>query len=157
MSRTYRFKKATPNELGLSKTWFYFSFKKDRKDDFNIYLNFSLKYNPNLINIDPFSKEGKKKIALLFSDKKKGVMIGNGPSWFNNLMSQRPHRSDAKSQLDKFVKKYNQRGYVNIFDLEIIDDDVSLNLQFHPVLKRYYWEVEDDIIIDKKPKRQYWW
>jgi hypothetical protein len=92
MSRTYRFNKGKDSYL-VDKSWILkdyvsddaFGWRKSRK-------NFT----------DPKSVEGKVRLARFHSDMKYGVMIGNGPSWFNRLFAQKPHRQNARRELHKF-------------------------------------------------------
>lgn len=53
--------------------------------------------------IDPKSKLGIVLLARFHADMKAHVMIMNGPRWFNNLMSDRPHRRESKRQIHKFM------------------------------------------------------
>lgn len=111
MSRTYRFLNRTPTELGLSSSWMFYDWKTGR------YFN-------------SLSKQARKRIALLYSDKKEGVMRLKGPSWYHKLTSQRPHRNKGKKQINLFIKSFK--------DNLTIDDC-------------------HEVIIESKPKRNYWY
>jgi len=97
MSRTYRFNKGKDRYL-VEDSWILKEHKYVWKElcDGYVWRKWST------IHIDPKSEEGKKRLARFHSDAKKGVMIWNGPSWFNKLFSQKPHRMDAKKELHKF-------------------------------------------------------
>lgn len=111
MSRTYRFLNSTPTELGLSANWMFYDWKT------GMYFN-------------SFSQLARKKIALLYSDKKDGVRRLKGPSWYHKLTAQKPHRSKAKKQIYLFIKSFK--------DNLTIDDC-------------------HEVIIENKPKRDYWY
>ena len=83
MARTYRFNKG-------KDAW--------RMEDSWILRDWKIDY------IDRNSIEGKKRLALYHSDKKKGVMIWNGPSWFHRVFSQKHHSTRAKKELHKFKR-----------------------------------------------------
>ena len=119
MSKTYRFLKVKNvcSQLGISS--YIYSSWKDRKN--NIFHN---------SKINPFSQKGKKKLAMIFSDKKEGVMLLNGPSWFHNQFSQRPHRAKSIQEINKFIK-----SYMSTKDQEQLYE----------------------VIIENKPKRKYWY
>jgi hypothetical protein len=61
-------------------------------------------YNWVYVNIDPTSKEARKRIAKLHSDAKKGVMRWRGPGWFVHEYHQVPYRQQARQELIKFMK-----------------------------------------------------
>jgi hypothetical protein len=87
MARTYRFNKGKDawrmNDSWILRDWKYSRFGTSGW-------------------IDPQSVEGKKLIAMYHSDRKHGVMVWNGPSWFHRMRSQKPHRTRAKRELHKF-------------------------------------------------------
>jgi hypothetical protein len=56
------------------------------------------------IDIDPNSKEGKKKLARFHSDAKHHFHKWRGPNWFHNMYAQRPYRRNCKHQLRKVLK-----------------------------------------------------
>lgn len=53
--------------------------------------------------IDPKSEEGKKRIAIFYSDKT-FKFKEPGPAWFRNVFVERPQRRKAKRQLDAYMK-----------------------------------------------------
>lgn len=53
--------------------------------------------------IDPKSKEGKKRLARFHSDKCSHFKEP-GPAWFRNVFVDRPHRRKAKLQLERYMK-----------------------------------------------------
>ena len=56
------------------------------------------------VRIDPSSKEGRRRLARMHSDAKKGVMRWRGPSWFVHEYHQVPYRQRARQELHKFMK-----------------------------------------------------
>lgn len=55
-------------------------------------------------DIDPESKEYKKKIAKHYSDKGTLKFKEPGPAWFRSIFTERPQRREAKRELQKFLK-----------------------------------------------------
>ena len=84
MSRTYRFRK----DKWIEKD----GILSDRDWDWRRRI-------VTIVNIDPKSKEGKKRLAKLHSDKKYYFYNSKGPNWFYNMYCQRPYRRDCKEQL----------------------------------------------------------
>lgn len=54
-------------------------------------------------NINPKSKEGRKRIAKFHSDNPCCIRNWNGPSWYLNLYCERPYRRDCKNQIRKSI------------------------------------------------------
>jgi len=71
--------------------------------------------------IDPKSKEGKKRIARFHSDAQSWGN-GNGPNWWIREFVQRPYRREAKREIQKAM----------------IDDDYEVIIRDKP--KRPYWD-----------------
>ena len=88
MSRTYRFKKA--KHLSNHVLW---EWKCTENCVFYV------------VEHDPKSKEGKKRLAKHQSDKKWMFYNVWGPSWFHNLYAQRPYRRDAKNQIHRCIRE----------------------------------------------------
>lgn len=107
MSRTYRLKKAKylieETRVLEERVW--------RSNKFWDYY---------YIQIDPKSKEGKKKLARFHSDRKHNLW--KGPNWFRNMYAQRPYRRDCKEQLRKAM----------------YDDEFEVQIRNKPY--REYWD-----------------
>lgn len=58
-------------------------------------------YRWERVEIDQYSKEGKKRLARFHSDSKSHFHNWRGPNWFHNMYAQRPYRRDCKRQLQK--------------------------------------------------------
>lgn len=135
MSRTYRF----INSRGLAKVKHHIR-PAYRNIFYYLFSSKSEKLN------DMEDKKIDRKIARAFSDSKKGIMILKGPSWFHNLTSQRPHRREASVKLKEFKKVFNSCSFNELNNCE---EDLG----------EYVEEIlcENDILIESKPKREYWW
>ena len=55
------------------------------------------------VRIDPNSVEGRKRLAKMHSDAKRGVMRWRGPGWFVHEYHQVPYRQRARRELHKFM------------------------------------------------------
>lgn len=99
MSRTYRCMGKFYDELNMSKKFFWWFKRGGKWYDFSQIGQDEEKFS------ELATKLAKREIAYLFSDnfRKKHFDV-QGPHWFHTLYSQKPHRSDARKQLSKFMK-----------------------------------------------------
>lgn len=136
MSRTYRLIKESPKALGLG-SWIMFDWKSFK-------------------DINPYSKEGKKRIAKFFRDGTPSLMRVHGPSWFHNMTSQRPHRRKSKTELKKFKQSFEieclydfrKHQYFAAYDYSEYSWWID---QFNPLDDVY------EVMIPNKPRREYWY
>lgn len=83
-----------------------------QRDQFSIFINLRWVLRdhdacpvefPVTPQIDPKSKEGKKRIAKFYADKTFNFKEP-GPHWFRNLNTERPQRREAKRQLGRYMR-----------------------------------------------------
>lgn len=86
MSRTYRLKeKYLVDDNRVLEYWD----RRERWPDWK------------LVELDPNSEEGKKRLAKFHSDAKYYFHNWRGPNWFHNMYAQKPYRRNCKRQIQK--------------------------------------------------------
>lgn len=125
----------------MSRTYRFTKSKNLYKVINNVYYNDPFYTMNRIYSLVDFPKlmekhlsKAKKEIPLLFSDKKP-LMIYKGPSWFHRMSSQKPHRIKSKNELNKFKKTFN---------FNMLNDNYDYTEDYH------------EVIIENKPKREYW-